>query len=191
MTRINNPAVVKGHVIGNLGGTATQITVILQVTHNRTGNDLLRLVQLQLTQLIGKMLLHGLFAHRGRGIIFIVTAAVVGKEAVPRYRVVVTVGLGIIFRVGRAAILALGLLVGVLVAILVILVGFLLECLNLIHLVVDEFRHLGIVLFKHHAQQALLFQRQPLRLFLLQSEFLFCHRRQRLWVALTHKIIKK
>ena len=54
----------------------------------------------------------------------------------------------------------------IIVVTLVIILLF--QSLNLIDLIVNEFGHLGIAFLQHHAQEALLLQRQTLRLLLLQ-----------------------
>ena len=96
--------------------------------------------------------------------VLIVTAAVacqVTKPFLARVIVTARIAVGLAVVAHGAFRLALRLLVAILVA-------FLLERLNLIHLVVDEFGHLGIVFFQHLPQQALLLHRNALSLFLYE-----------------------
>ena len=99
--------------------------------------------------------------------VFVIEAAVVGKVAVPRHRVIVAaVGTdGLVIALAFRVFL---LFLTILLVVVLVIVRLLLESLDFVHFIIDEFGHLGIAFFQHLAQQALLFQRLPLlqRLFL-------------------------
>ena len=173
---IHDIAVVESHIICYLTDRASQISVILQVADDGVCNDLLCLIQFQFTQLVGQKFLQGLLAHGNRSIVLIVTAAIVGKITVPGRRIVVSVAVHLAAGRGPGIVAVTVTAVVVVGAVIVIIVRLLLQCLNFIDLVVDEFGHLGIILFQHQSQHPLLFQCQTLRLLLFDRESLFCHR---------------
>ena len=174
---IDHIAVVERHVVGYLAHAAAQVAIVLQIAHDCPRDDLLRLVEFQLAQLVGDIFLKCFFAHRRGRIVLVVTAAVVGKVAVPGRRVFIAIGIDVtagrgVVPGGFVFILAFARFSGIVV---IVIVRLLLQRLNLADLVVDEFGHLGIVLLQHQSQHALLLQCQTLRLLLLQCESLFCH----------------
>ena len=167
LRRVHIVAVVERHVVGNLGGAAAQVSRILQVAHDGLGNHLLRLVEFKFSQLVEQCFLHRLLAHRRGTVVFVIEAAVVGKVAVPRHRVIVA-AVGTDGLVIALAFRMLLLFLAIILVVVLVLVRLLLESLDFVHFIIDEFGHLGIAFFQHLAQQALLFQRLPLlqRLFL-------------------------
>ena len=170
---IDHIAIVEGHVIGNLRSATAQIAAILQVAHDGVGNDLLGLVEFQLAQLVGEVFLQGLLAHSSGGIILVVTAMVVGNEAIPSHGIIVTAVLVDAVVVSAPFVGGTAVVLGVLL--IVFIVRHLFKRLILTDLVVDKLGHLGIAFFQHQAQQALLFQCQALRLLLFLCESLYCH----------------
>ena len=176
---VHHVTVVECHVIGNFIDRAAQIAVILQIAHNGLGNDLLGLVELQFSQLVGKVFLERFFAYCRRRIVLVVAAAVVGEVAVPCSRVVVTVAVHLAAGGSVLAGMVVVATLVVVIVVLVVVVRLFFKGLNLIDLIVDEFGHLGIVFLQHQSQHALLFQCQALLLLLLQCQSLFRHCRKR------------